>query len=76
MDLKRFLTGTLIFLSIVSGFLVITGNITHAQGPAAPDSTVLAKMDEILNNQKAIMAELAGIKEELHIIKIRVTQAQ
>jgi hypothetical protein len=37
---------------------------------------VLAKLGEILNNQKVIMEDLAFMKEEIRIIKIRVTQSQ
>ena len=40
------------------------------------DSAVLAKLDAVLSAQKSIMEELAAIKEDLRIIKIRITQSQ
>ena len=32
-----------------------------------------AKLDQILENQKQILSELAEVKEELKVIKVRVT---
>jgi hypothetical protein len=50
---------------------------TQAQSAPAPDSSaVLSKLDTVLDNQKTILAGLAAIKEELRIIKIRITQSQ
>ncbi len=37
-------------------------------------SALSAKLDEVVGNQKTIMQELDAIKEELNIIKIRITQ--
>ena len=71
-----------IFLGIVACLIVIvvlaamTDVVIHAQGQGADESSVLARLDEVLNGQKAIAADIAAIKEELRIIKIRVTQQQ
>ena len=54
----------------------VTGRAIHAQGSGASDSTVSVKLDAVLINQKSIMKDLADIKEELRIIKIRITQQQ
>ena len=40
------------------------------------DSTVLEKLDAVLSAQKSMTDELAAIKEDLRIIKIRITQSQ
>ena len=40
------------------------------------DTAVLAKLDAMLDAQKTITDDLAAIKEDLRIIKIRITQAQ
>ena len=40
------------------------------------DAAVLAKLDAMLDAQKTITDDLAAIKEDLRIIKIRITQAQ
>lgn len=50
--------------------------VIYAQGANSQDMTVLAKLNEVLSNQKVIMDELAGLKEDLRIIKIRITQSQ
>jgi len=49
-----------------------------AQGSASQggDAALAEKLEEVLANQRQIMADLAGIKEELDIVKIRVTQSQ
>ena len=39
-------------------------------------SAVSQKLDQVLTNQKSIMDALASMKEELNIIKIRITQKQ
>lgn len=43
---------------------------------AATDAVTSQKLDRILNNQKEIMKDLDSIKDELHTVKIRVTQQQ
>jgi hypothetical protein len=48
----------------------------RAQSSSGPDADVIAKLDVVLQNQKAILDNLASIKEELRIIKIRITQQQ
>ena len=40
------------------------------------DSAVLAKLDAMLSAQQSMAEDLAAIKEDLRIIKIRVTQSQ
>lgn len=55
----------------------ISNRPTQAQGSSAPDNdTVISKLENILSNQRAILDGLASIKEELRIIKIRITQQQ
>jgi hypothetical protein len=48
----------------------------RAQSSSGPDADVIAKLDTVLGNQKAILDNLASIKEDLRIIKIRITQQQ
>jgi hypothetical protein len=47
-----------------------------AQDSSDPNADMLAKLDQVLENQKNIIAVLASLKEELRVIKIRVTQQQ
>ena len=64
----------LIACAVLVSVIATAGRVTHAQGSA--DASIMAKLNEVIGNQQAILADLAGIKEELRIIKIRVTQAQ
>ncbi len=40
------------------------------------DETVMRKIDEVLTGQQEILAAIASLKEEMAIIKIRITQMQ
>ena len=51
--------------------------VKKSQGQEETDSAAVSrKLEEVLGNQKTILAELSAIREEVRIIKIRVTQAQ
>ena len=62
-------------LIIISSLLVLTNRWIAAQEPKN-DEGVSKKLDDILSTQKMILEKLASVKEELGIIKIRITQAQ
>ena len=76
MKVKKAIFTFFISVVVVAALLGMTGRAIHAQSSGASDSSVLAKLSEILNNQKSIMGDLASMKEELRIIKIRITQSQ
>lgn len=61
---------------IIVAFLGITNRAIHAQNAGSADSSLISKLDTVLNNQRLILDELGQIKEELRVIKIRVTQSQ
>ncbi len=61
---------------VIAALLGMTGLSLNAQSSETADSTVLAKLEAVLGNQKSMMEDLAAIKEELRIIKIRITQSQ
>ena len=65
--------GVVLTLIALSGLLMFADRAAQAEG-VNPDSAVSNKLDHVLENQKAILKELASIKEELNIIKIRVTR--
>jgi glucosamine 6-phosphate synthetase-like amidotransferase/phosphosugar isomerase protein len=46
------------------------------QAPSAELNEIIGKLNEVLSSQKALMEQVASLKEELNIIKIRVTQSQ
>ena len=64
-----------IIIAVLATLSAITLRATHAQG-SSMDPELSSRLNEILSNQRAIMADLAAMKEELNIVKIRVTQAQ
>jgi|GEM_PF-2490131 hypothetical protein len=50
---------------------------TQAQSASGSENEpVISRLENLLSNQKIIMSDLASIKEELRIIKIRITQQQ
>jgi hypothetical protein len=76
MNVKR---AGVMFLTLIIVVTVLLGAANHmalAQGSRSSDEDLARKLDTVLSNQQAIMDELAAIKEELKIVKIRVTQSQ
>ena len=72
--MKKILIGIVVSAAVISALIMFEGRPVKAEDAAG--GAVLAKLDEVMNNQKAILDELASIKEELGIVKIRVTQMQ
>lgn len=75
MGTKLILSGIAAALIIVAAF-ALAGSLTYAQQPGSIDPETMQKIDAIADDQKAILAELAQIKEQLRILTIRVTQQQ
>ena len=73
---KKALTVFFISTAVILALSGVTGRAIHAQNAGDTDAAVANKLELVLNNQKLILGELAAIKEELAIIKVRVTQAQ
>lgn len=66
-------------ISIAAAGLIATADRTmRAQDRTEADSgkEIMQKLDDVLANQKTILGNLANIKEELNIVKIRITQRQ
>lgn len=76
MKTRTIVSVLLIAGAISAGSLFIGERFMYAQGSSGTDQAILAKLDAALRNQSAILSDLASIKEELKIIKIRVTQSQ
>ena len=70
--MKKVFMGFLVTLTVATGLVIFTNNIIQAES----DSSVSRKLDEILNNQKSILSGIDSLKEELNIVKIRITQQQ
>lgn len=75
MEIKKIVVGIIIVLVIASSLLLAVTQKIQAQ--AQGDSLDISKkLDDILSNQKSILAGIDSMREELKIIKIRITQQQ
>ena len=73
--MKRILIGFVVSAAVAASLLALTGGSARAQG-ASSDTDMSRKLDEIMKGQKAIQDDIAAIKQELAVIKVRVTQNQ
>lgn len=55
---------------------IMTANTVRAQDGGQDTAALMAKLDQVLAGQREVMDQLAAMKQELNIIKIRITQAQ
>jgi len=77
MKFGKMLAGIILALSIAAASFIFMAKGTHAEDQAVDQqAAVLAKLDQVLESQKAIMGQLDVMKQELNIIKVRITQAQ
>ena len=60
---------------IIASILAIGGRFFNTAAQA-DDVSVLSRLEEVISGQKAILKDIAYIKSELSIIKIRITQQQ
>ena len=72
--MRKILSGLVVSIVAIAILIAVTERRSGAQG--ASDADLSAKMDNVLAGQKQILDDMAYIKEELRIIKVRVTQAQ
>jgi len=70
---RKIFIGFIVMLAITAVSIAIANRPIQAQS-ASQETDVLKRLNEIASDQKAILTDLAFIKEELRIIKIRVTQ--
>jgi len=73
--MKKMIIGLIISSILLFGIFTAADKALRAE-TAGSDSEVLKKLDDVLGNQKAILQAMADLKQELYIIKIRVTQQQ
>ena len=76
MKLKKMVTGIVISLVVIAVLLAVTDRPSKAEDQAAGSGNqdVLAKLDEVLKSQQDVMKRLDEIREEMGIVKVRVTQ--
>ena len=75
MKTKNIIITLAVFLTILVTLLTFTKSAVRAEN-TTDETEISVKIDEVLSNQKMILQGLASIKEELNIIKIRITQQQ
>jgi peptidoglycan hydrolase CwlO-like protein len=75
MGMKKILIGMLLTFVFLSAPFFSSG-AAHAEDQNSDIAGILSRLDQVLANQKALMAEVDSVKQELNVIKIRVTQIQ
>lgn len=75
MSPKRAIIG-IALAAILLSLPFVLARTTQAQEPAADLSQVMSKLDQVLDGQRMLTDQMASIKQELNVIKIRVTQQQ
>jgi hypothetical protein len=72
--MKKILAFLAVFLMGAAFGLILVSGQLNAQ--SAGDADVLSKLNDIAKSQEDVMAGINAIKEDLKIIKIRITQMQ
>ena len=73
---SKILTGIILAAVLIAAISVFVNSKTHAQDQMQDQSGIESKLDQILNNEKIIMDQVSSMRQELNVIKIRVTQSQ
>ena len=73
--MRKILAGAVVFIAgIACGLIFIYGPL-HAQ-ESISEGDIMAKLNEISKSQEDAATAIDSMKEDLRIIKIRVTQSQ
>ena len=72
---KNILTGAVIFFVGFASGLILTHGSLRAEG-SSNDRNIMEKLHEVTISQQNILAALNSLKEDIQVIKIRVTQIQ
>ena len=73
--MRKILAGAAVFIAGIACGLIVTYGPLHAQG-SINEVDIMVKLNEISNSQEAVVAAINSMKEDIQIIKIRVTQSQ
>jgi len=73
--LKKMLIGFAISIAVICALIMLTNRPINAQAQTE-NLEVLKRLDQVLADQKAILDGIEALKQEIYIIKIRVTQQQ
>jgi len=75
MKIRKVVTGVVVLLVVVAVMLAGTERISRAQSEEQ-NVEVMAKLDDVLKGQQDVIKRLEELKNEMKILKIRVTQMQ
>jgi len=73
--MRKILVGAVMIIIGIACGLVLTYGPLHAQSSIS-EGDIMAKLDEISKGQADLAASIDSIKDDLRLIKIRVTQSQ
>ena len=73
--MKRIIMAVVIFCAGVAVGLILTHGPIYAQNSGGDPDTI-SRLNDIIKSQQELMTAINSIKEDLQIIKIRVTQMQ
>ncbi|MCX5665539.1 MAG: hypothetical protein NT036_00590 [Candidatus Omnitrophica bacterium] len=73
--MKKILAVATVFIAGIACGLIFNYGPLHAQ-ESVNEGDIMAKLNEISDGQKEVVAAINSMKEEIQIIKIRVTQSQ
>lgn len=76
MGVKRVALGLAVSMAVIAVLLAVTDRKIQAQSDNGTTGELAQKIDQIAADQKAVIADLAEIKEQLRILTVRVTQDQ
>lgn len=73
--MRRILSAAGLFIAGLACGLVFTYGPIHAQSSVS-ENDIMSKLDEISKGQKGISDSISSMKEDIQVIRIRVTQMQ
>jgi len=73
--MKKILIGAIVFFVGFACCLILTHGLLQAQS-GVNESDIMTKLNEIAKAQEELSATVNSMKEDIQIIKIRVTQLQ
>jgi len=73
--MKKILAGAALFVTGIACGLIVTYGPLHAQG-AINENEIMAKLNEISRGQQEVVDAINSMKDDIRIIKVRVTQMQ
>ena len=75
MKFNKILIGAALVSVLIAASVFVNSRI-RAEEQGSNYGDISAKLDQILNNEKAMLDQISSMRQELNVIKIRVTQSQ